>query len=250
MAKKMDLKSGSSKKPHEYIIFPLDLPTLDEATHYVRLLKNYIGLFKVGLELFVKEGPKILRAIAEETPTKIFLDMKFHDIPETVSGAQKAANAHHATFITVHCEEGKGLLKAVVDSVKNGTKILGITVLTSLSKEDLKEIGIREDLQDPTQLVLHRARLAKLAGCSGVVCSGKEVKAVKQEFGKDFIVVVPAIRPKWSVVNADDQKRITTPYDAIKDGADYIVVGRPIKNAPDPIEAVKKIAKEIEQALS
>jgi orotidine-5'-phosphate decarboxylase len=235
--------------PHEYIIFPLDFPSLDEAIKFINLLHDHVGLFKVGLELFVKEGPKVLQAIAKATHTKIFLDMKFHDIPETVSAAQKAARFHGAKFITVHCDEGTGLLKAVVDSAKNGTQVLGVTVLTSLSAKDLEEIGISKELQDPRKLVLHRARLANKANCAGVICSGNEVEAVKKEFGKDFIVVVPGIRPTWGDVPNDDQKRISTPYAAIKNGADYIVVGRPIKFAKSPLDATKRIAEEIEKAL-
>ncbi|MBW2553913.1 MAG: orotidine-5'-phosphate decarboxylase, partial [Deltaproteobacteria bacterium] len=198
--------------PHEHIIFPLDVPSLKEAKKYIHLLNDHVGLFKVGLELFVSEGPQVMQAIAKESPAKVFLDMKFHDIPETVSGAQKAANVHGAKFITVYCDEGSQLLRAVVDSVKNGTKVLGITVLTSLSKKDLKDIGICEELQDPRELVLHRAEIAKRTGCSGVVCSGNEVRAVKEKFGKDFIVVVPGIRPSWGQIQNDDQARISTPF--------------------------------------
>ncbi len=234
--------------PHERIIFPLDFPSFKEAKKYIRLLKDHVGLFKVGLELFVSEGPKVMQSIAKESPAKVFLDMKFHDIPETVSGAQKAANVHGAKFITVYCDEGSQLLRAVVDSVHNGTKVLGITVLTSLSKKDLKDIGICEELQDPRELVLHRAEIAKRSGCSGVVCSGNEVRAVKEKFGKDFIVVVPGIRPSWGHIQNDDQTRISTPFNAIINGADYIVVGRPIRHAHDPVEAAKRIADEIEKA--
>jgi orotidine-5'-phosphate decarboxylase len=234
--------------PHEHIIFPLDVPSLKEAKKYIHLLNDHVGLFKVGLELFVSEGPQVMQAIAKESPAKVFLDMKFHDIPETVSGAQKAANVHGAKFITVYCDEGSQLLRAVVDSVKNGTKVLGITVLTSLSKKDLKDIGICEELQNPRALVLHRAEIAKRTGCSGVVCSGNEVRAVKEKFGKDFIVVVPGIRPSWGQIQNDDQARISTPFNAIINGADYIVVGRPIRQANDPVEAAKRIADEIEEA--
>lgn len=235
--------------PHERIIFPLDFPSFKEAEKYIQLLKDHVGLFKVGLELFVSEGPKVLQAIAKQSPAKVFLDMKFHDIPATVSGAQKAANVHGAQFITVFCDEGKRLLGAVVDSAQKGTKVLGITVLTSLSEEDLKDMGMCEVLQDPKKLVLHRAEIAKRAGCSGVVCSGNEVKAVKEKFGKDFIVVVPGIRPSWGHIPNDDQARITTPFDAIINGADYIVVGRPIRCADDPLKATKRIVDEIEKAL-
>lgn len=235
--------------PYQRIIFPLDFPNLKEAGKYISLLKDHVGLFKIGLELFVSEGPGAIKAVAEKTGAEIFLDMKFHDIPETVMGALRAARMHRIKFITVHCDEGSKLLGAAVDSAKKGTKVLAVTLLTSLSREDLKEIGMREDLQDPVKLVLHRADLARRAGCSGVVCSGREVKAVKERFGKDFIVVVPGIRPSWAHVSNDDQSRIVTPYEAIINGADYIVIGRPIRDAKDPSEAAIRVAKEIEEAV-
>lgn len=235
--------------PHERIIFPLDVPALKEAVKYINLLKDHVGVFKVGLELFVSEGPKVLRYITKETHTKIFLDLKFHDIPETVSRAQRAANTLGANFITVHCAEGSSLLKAVVDSVESKISVLAITVLTSLSREDIIDAGIKEELQDPLKLALHRAEMAKKSGCAGVVCSGREVKAVKERFGRDFLVVVPGVRPAWSEISNDDQSRITTPYKAITNGADYIVVGRPIRDAKDPKDAAKKVADEIDRAI-
>jgi orotidine-5'-phosphate decarboxylase len=132
---------------------------------------------------------------------------------------------------------------------KGKTRILAVTVLTSLSKCNMQEIGITSELQDPLKLVLYRAGLAKKAGCTGVVCSGKEVKAVKEKFGRDFITVVPGVRPTWSQVSNDDQARVVTPFDAIRDGADYIVVGRPIRNAQDPKAAAQKVADEIQEAM-
>src|SRR3972149_1004677 len=250
------------REPKDRIIFPLDFPDYNSAKKYVEILKGHIGLFKIGLELFVKEGPEILKLISGEGKAKIFLDLKFHDIPETVKGAMKSANALGAEFITVHCDEGRKLLDAAVEAaanppipplVKGGkggfTKVLAVTVLTSLSRDSLKEMGMREELQDPLKLVLHRARIAKSAGCAGVVCSGLEASFVRKEFGNDFIIVTPGIRPSWSVIKNDDQQRIVTPSDAIKAGADYIVVGRPIRTAKDPVDAVKRIEKEIEEAL-
>jgi len=232
------------------IIFPLDLPTGKEALKYVNLLKDHVGVFKIGLELFVSEGPSVVHAVKKAAPgLKIFLDMKFHDIPETVRRAAGAAAKLGVDFITVHCEEGMGLLRAAADEA-GGMKVLGITVLTSLSKEDLKGT-------DPEELVLRRAEMAKLAGLSGVVCSGREVKRVKEAFGRDFIAVVPGIRfsadtvreKDIKAVKKDDQKRVVAPYEAIKDGADYIVVGRPIKDAKDPLKAAALVASEIERAI-
>lgn len=236
--------------PKDRIIFALDVSTIKEAEELVRLLKDHVGMFKIGLQLFVGEGPKVIDAVlSQSSQTKVFLDMKFHDIPETVRGALKSANMHGVEFVTVHCDEGKGLLKTAVESTGGKTNILGVTVLTSLSKDDLVDIGIGPELRDPEKLVLHRARIAKAAGCYGIVCSGEEVKAVKKEFGDSLVVVTPGIRLAGDKIKNDDQKRIVTPYQAIYDGADYIVVGRPIRNAPDPARAADAIAKEIEQAL-
>jgi len=215
------------------------------------LLDEHVGLFKVGLELFVSVGPRILRGIRERSAAGIFLDLKFHDIPATVKNAFLAASAHGVTFTTVHCDEGRGLLRSVVENNPSGTKILAVTVLTSLESKNLKELGYLDRyVTDITELVMLRARMAKEAGCSGVVCSGLEVERVKVELGKDFIVVTPGIRPAWSVAGKDDQKRIITPHQAIQRGADYIVVGRPIRTAEKPIEATKRVLDEIEMAIS
>ncbi|MBC8459865.1 MAG: orotidine-5'-phosphate decarboxylase [Deltaproteobacteria bacterium] len=239
------------KRPKDYLIFPLDVPTYQEAIRYVEILKEHVGLFKVGLELFVSVGPKILRTIRERSEAGIFLDLKFHDIPATVKGAFLAASAHGVTFTTVHCDEGEGLLRSVVENNPSGTKILAVTVLTSLESKNLKELGYLDRyVNDITELVLLKARMAKEAGCSGVVCSGLEVEKVKANLGKDFIVVTPGIRPAWPLGGKDDQKRIITPYQALKNGADYIVVGRPIRIAEKPIEAAKKVLDEIETAIS
>jgi orotidine-5'-phosphate decarboxylase len=239
------------KRPRDYLIFPLDVSTYEEAIRHVDLLKEYVGLFKVGLELFVSVGPKILRAIKDRCEAGVFLDLKFHDIPATVKNACLAASGYGVTFTTVHCDEGGGLLRSVVENNPSDTKILAITVLTSLETEDLKQLGYSDTyINDISKLVMLRARMAKEAGCSGVVCSGLEVEKVKAELGKDFLVVTPGIRPAWSVVGKDDQKRIITPLQAIKRGADYIVVGRPIRAAKEPIEAAEKVLDEIKMAIS
>ncbi|MBI5642326.1 MAG: orotidine-5'-phosphate decarboxylase [Deltaproteobacteria bacterium] len=233
--------------PKDRIIFALDVPSLSEAEKYAGMLKDHVGVFKVGLELFVACGPAVIEAV-KKSGQGIFLDMKFHDIPETVRGAMRSASALGAEFITVHCDEGGALLKAAVEGNTGSAKVLGVTVLTSLSDESLKEIGIDTNkYRTPLDLVLHRARLAKLAGCAGVVCSGHEVDSVKNEFGPDFIVVTPGIRSSGDAVG--DQKRVVTPYEAIYNGADYIVVGRPIRKAHDPRKAAELIAREIGKAL-
>jgi orotidine-5'-phosphate decarboxylase len=239
------------KEPKDYLIFPLDVPTYEEAISYVELLGRHVGLFKVGLELFVSVGPKILRAIRDTSGAGIFLDLKFHDIPATVKNAFLAASAHGVALTTIHCDAGKNLLRSVVENNPSGTKILAVTVLTSLGSEDVKALGYRDRyINNITELVMLKARIAKDAGCSGVVCSGLEVERVKAELGKDFIVATPGIRPAWSLAGKDDQKRIITPYQAVRGGADYLVVGRPIRTAEHPTEAAKRVVDEIEMALS
>ncbi len=235
--------------PEERIIFPLDLPTLDEALGFVRVLRGRVGLFKIGLELFVREGPGAVRAVKELAPEAgIFLDLKFHDIPATVQGAMQSAMRLGVEFVTVHCGGGQGLLKGAAQCQgEDKIKVLGVTVLTSLSATDLKDVGINPRYSDPADLVLHRARLARVAGCAGIVCSGLEAPAVREEFGPEFLIITPGIREASGSVG--DQKRVVTPSRAICNGADYIVVGRPIREASDPAEAAKRIAEGVEQGM-
>jgi orotidine-5'-phosphate decarboxylase len=237
-------------QPKERLIFPLDVPNKDEAARFISQLKNEVGLFKVGLELFMAEGPAFLQFMTDDAQVDYFLDLKFHDIPATIWSAQ-ARIMKGAKLTTVHVDQGQKTLKAGVKALGNGVKVLGVTVLTHLGPDDLEAMGIaKEYAQNPTKLVLLRAKLAKEAGCDGVVCAGTEVGAVKDEFGKDFLVVCPAIRPAWSVVPGDDQRRITTPYEAIKAGADYIVVGRPIRLSDDPAMAAHRVVEEIKNGLA
>ncbi len=239
------------KQPKEYIIFPLDLPSLDKAIPYVQALRKDVGLFKVGLELFISEGPAILKAIRDQTEAGIFLDLKLHDIPATVQRAFVAASRYGPQFVTVHCDEGGDVLKAVAMNNPGGTKILAVTVLTSLDQNKLKVAGYAPRYaEDLPALVLLKARMAEEAGCHGVVCSGLEVANVKRALGPELIAVTPGIRPAWSLVEGDDQRRIVTPADAIKNGADYVVVGRPIRDAADPRDGAKRVAEEIGNVLS
>ena len=238
------------KAPKDFIIFPLDLPDHDQAMRYVGLLKEHVGLFKVGLELFISQGPGILKAIREAGGAGIFLDLKLHDIPATVQRAFMAASKHGPEFVTVHCDEGKDTLRDVAKNNPGGTRILAITVLTSLNQDNLFQLGYRKEYaEDISRLVLLKAGTAKKAGCHGVVCSGHEVAMVKRELGNALIVVTPGIRPEWSIVGQDDQKRIVTPKIAVEQGADYIVVGRPIRDAQNPADAAKRVADEIAVAL-
>lgn len=233
--------------PRDRLIFPLDVPNKAEAVKFISLLKDEVGLFKVGLELFMAEGPAFLQFLGD-TRVDFFLDLKFHDIPATMEGA-KARIMKGAKFVTVHVDQGKKALQASVGALKNSAKVLGVTVLTHLGPDDLAAMGIAKEYAHPTKLVLLRAKLAKEAGCDGVVCAGTEAKAVKAAFGPDFLVVCPGIRPAWAAVPGDDQRRITTAYDAIKNGADYIVVGRPIRQAADPATAARRVVQEIAAGL-
>lgn len=232
-------------QPKDRLIFALDVPNRAEAESYIQVLKEEVGLFKVGLELFVAEGPPFLQFLAESYGVDYFLDLKFHDIPPTVNRAL-ARIFKGARLATVHVDSGRETLQAG----RGGVKLLGVTVLTHLGPDDLEAMGLKTEFaQNPTKLVLLRAKLAKEAGCAGVVCAGTEARAVKAAFGPDFLVVCPAIRPAWSVVAGDNQRRITTPFQAIQAGADYIVVGRPIRQAADPAAAARRIVQEIAEGL-
>jgi orotidine-5'-phosphate decarboxylase len=231
------------------LIFPLDVPDMGEASRLVTILGAHVGVFKIGLELFVAAGPHVVQRIGELTDAGIFLDLKLHDIPETIRRAVRALpRPTRVTFLTVHCDPG--LLAATMEEVSPPTRVLAVTVLTSLDQEQLLRLGIRPELaKEPVQLVLHRAAIAAEAGCHGVVCSGGEVAAVRRQFGDRLLTVVPGIRPDWSGVGGDDQRRVATPYEAVRDGADYIVVGRPIRDAADPGQAAARIVAEIERGL-
>jgi orotidine-5'-phosphate decarboxylase len=237
------------KPGKDYIIFPLDVSSRKEAVKYVSALKEEVGLFKVGLELFISEGPAILKTIREITSAGIFLDLKLHDIPETMRRAFLAAAQYRPTFVTVHCDQGEGMLKEAALNNAGNTKALAVTLLTSLNTRNLATLGYKDQyVNDLSALVLLRARIAREAGCQGVVCSGQEVARIKKDL-PDLIAVTPGIRPAWSVIGQDDQKRVVTPSAAVKNGADYIVVGRPIRDAKSPADAAKKTAEEIESAL-
>lgn len=239
------------KDPKSRLIFALDVPNLDEAISFVQKLDGSVGMFKVGLELFIKEGPAVFSAIKDHSDAEIFLDLKLHDIPATVERAVQSAAAHKVRFLTVHCAGGEEMLKAAVTGAgDSGLQILGVTVLTSMGTEHLtEEIGFREDI-NITELIAEYARQAKDAGCAGVVCSGTEVAFIRQLFRDSFLTVTPGIRPAEGLVTHDDQSRVATPRTAISGGADYLVVGRPIRDADNPKTAAQKIVQEISEALS
>lgn len=236
-------------EPRDRLIFPLDVSDGHQAKRYIELLQGEVGMFKVGLELFVAAGPQIFQNLSAACGVGFFLDLKFHDIPATMRAALN--NLFPGVLLTtIHCEQGEGLLGATAAARSRGIQVLGVTVLTSLNTADLLAGGIDPRYADPpARLVLRRAALAKAAGCSGVVCAATEARAVKEQFGWDFLVVCPGIRPEWAAVPQDDQKRVLTPYQAIREGADFVVVGRPIRQAAEPVAAARRVVAEIAAAL-
>jgi len=238
------------RQPKDYIIFPLDVASPDEAKRYVELLAGYVGLFKVGLELFVRAGPDIVRFINARGAAGVFLDLKLHDIPATVFRAMSGIADLGVRFATVHCGETLKMIEAAVKGSRGAVDILGVTVLTSVAADDIRRAGYRSEFYpDLIRLVKKRAAMAKTAGCAGVVCSGHEAAMIKREFGQDFAAVTPGIRPQWSLGGQNDQQRVTTPARAIRNGSDYLVIGRPIRDAADPVQAAVKVAAEIAAAI-
>ena len=238
------------KTAKDYIIFPLDVSSVKTAKYYVETLSESVGMFKIGLELFIRSGPDIIDFIKSSGATGVFLDLKLHDIPATVSRAMQNIADLGVAFATVHCGETFIMLEAAVKGGKDKVSVLGVTVLTSVLNQDLESAGFRKKYYDDlSRLVIKRAAMAKQAGCKGIVCSALEVKLIKETFGQDFIAVTPGIRPEWDAGGKNDQRRVTTPSRAIENGSDYLVIGRPIRNANDPKDAALRIAQEIETVL-
>ncbi len=243
-------KVRKEKKGRDYIIFPLDFSSIKEAEHYVKILSAKVGMFKIGLEFFIYHGPFIVEMIRDLSGADIFLDLKLHDISVTVKRAMEGVVATGADFVTVHCSSSEKMLEMAVEGGHGKTGVLGVTLLTDNDGSVVRDAGFKDKYSaDPGLLVLKRAEMAFSAGCSGVVCSGREAGIVKQRFGKDFLVVTPGIRPGFAEIKNDDQQRIVTPGAAVIAGADFIVVGRPIRTASDPAYAADAIADEIENAL-
>jgi orotidine-5'-phosphate decarboxylase len=238
------------KSAKDYIVFPLDVPDADTALSLVDRLAHDVGMFKVGLELFIRSGPELVRRILSAGSATVFLDLKLHDIPVTVKRAMSQVAELGVFFATVHCGESRAMLEAAVEGAGGRVQVLGVTVLTSISPADVAAAGYRDVYADDLQrLVEKKAAMARDAGCAGVVCSGREVQAIKRAFGSDFQAVTPGIRPSSGGVAADDQARVVTPAMAIRRGADYLVIGRPIRDAKDPRSAAQAIAGEIQDAL-
>lgn len=236
--------------PKDRLILPLDVPDRDQALRLVDRLWEHVGFFKVGWELFMAEGPRFFRDLAAYSPVGLFLDLKLFDIPATVTAALRHI-APGAALTTVHCDIGREGLRRLRESLGGQQcRIFGVTLLTSVSPADLEGLGYPPHFaRDPAALVVVKAKLAQEAGCHGVVCSGREVGRVKEACGADFLAVCPGIRPEWAGVPGDDQRRTATAYEAVKNGADYLVVGRPIRQAPDPAAAARRLAEEIAAGL-
>jgi orotidine-5'-phosphate decarboxylase len=231
------------------LIFALDVPSTEEARRWIARLADEVGLFKVGLELFIRGGPALVRQIVATGRAGVFLDLKLHDIPATVGRAMAAAADLGVSMATVHCGEAPAMLEAAVAAADSRMAVLAVTLLTSVSSVELAAAGYPPDLAaDPGALVLRRAATARAAGCSGVVCAGGEARAVKSRLGPDFMVVTPGIRLAGADSLSHDQRRVATPAAAIAAGADYLVVGRPIRDAADPVATARRIAAEMSAA--
>ncbi len=233
--------------PKEKIIFALDVDHFSDAQQWVKLLKNQVGMFKVGKQLFTHAGPKVIDMILAKGQ-KVFLDLKFHDIPNTVAKAGEEATKHNVTMFNLHALGGSEMMKKTVEGSRAIAKTLGIpkplilavTLLTSMDEETIKEVGIQGPI---VEQVGRLASLAMKAGVDGVVASPQEVAIIRNRCGDNFLIVTPGIRMPWS--KSDDQKRTLSPKEAMAAGADYLVIGRPIKEAKDPLEAVEKIVEDM-----
>ncbi|MGB9893468.1 MAG: orotidine-5'-phosphate decarboxylase [Candidatus Saccharicenans sp.] len=232
------------------IIIALDVKNREEAKKVLESLPEAI-IFKVGLELFTAEGPAILNLV-KGYGKEVFLDLKLHDIPNTVAGAVRSAVRHEISMLTLHAAGGLEMMKRGLEAAREEAEkenqpvplILGVTVLTSLRDSDLQEIGFSSNSKDQ---VIRLARLAAEAGIEGIVCSPQEIEPLRAELGNKVRIVTPGIRPSWA--EAQDQKRIMTPAEAIQKGADFLVIGRPITQAIRPDEAFSRVVEELEAAI-
>jgi orotidine-5'-phosphate decarboxylase len=243
------MKEQTMKQGKDFIIFALDVPSVDRAKQLAFQLKECVGLFKIGLELFIRGGPDLIQQIRETTGAGIFLDLKLHDIPATVERAMRVIATLDVDLATVHCSDNRSMMEAAVAGSLGNVGVLGVTVLTSVAGSDLKASGYRNEIvEDINILVEDRALAAREAGCAGVVCSGLEVQRIKAHCGDRFLAVTPGVRMAGGD-HSDDQRRVVTPAKAVSGGADYIVVGRPIRDAADPVAAARQIAAEIDKVL-
>jgi orotidine-5'-phosphate decarboxylase len=227
------------------IIFALDVPTFDEAQHWASVLAGQVGMFKVGKQLFTAHGPDIVRMV-QDSGGEIFLDLKYHDIPNTVAMASLEAARLGAKLINLHALGGYEMMAKTMETLDRDfaggdrSRVLAVTILTSSTGETLREVGIEHPV---AEMVVRLALLAQKAGIDGVVASPLEVGLIREACGPDFLIVTPGVRPAFAAV--DDQKRIMTPGEAVSAGSDFLVIGRPISAAKDPLAAAEAIVQEI-----
>ena len=229
------------------LIVALDVSSAAQARQIVQSIGESASTYKIGKQLFTAEGPQVVRDLVA-SGRKVFLDLKFHDIPDTVASAVREAAKLQVSMLTVHASGGSKMLKAAAEAAAQSPAkpmVLAVTVLTSLSDADLAEIGVSGHIQ--TQ-VLRLGSLARAAGCGGLVASGQETRELRRELGSDFAIVTPGVRPTGTA--AGDQARVLTPKDAIAAGATYLVVGRPILEAANPAQAAAAIVQEIGEAVA
>ena len=224
------------------LIVALDVSSTADARGLVQRIGDAAGLYKVGLQLFTAEGPAFVREMVS-SGRKVLLDLKFHDIPNTVGQAVRQAAELGVSMLTLHGSGGAAMLKAATDAAGGRVTLLAVTVLTSMNDDDLQEVGIAGR---PLDQVLRIAALAKAAGLAGVVASPQEAAQIRKSLGEGFAIVTPGVRPAGS--SLDDQQRVATPAGAIAAGATHLVIGRPISHAANPADAARSILQEIEQA--
>lgn len=233
------------------LVLALDTPDKESALDLVRRTRDAVGTYKVGLELFTAAGPQLLEKLRREG-VDIFLDLKMHDIPSTVAAGVRAAAKHGVSLLTVHALGGPQMLQAAMRALSEQTaipgqaltRVLGVSVLTHHTGNELRAMGLSDD---PAELVMRLVRLCHDNGLDGCVCSPEEARLVREEAGEDFLIVCPGIRPEGAPLG--DQARTATPFEAMRDGADYLVVGRPIRTAPDPAKVAAEILEEMQRGL-
>ncbi|HVP66289.1 MAG TPA: orotidine-5'-phosphate decarboxylase [Anaeromyxobacteraceae bacterium] len=226
-------------EPRERICAALDFPTWREAEPFARAVAPEVGWLKVGLELFAADGPSAVRE-ARALGRPVFLDLKLHDIPNTVEGAARAAAASGASLLTVHAAGGEEMVRAAVRGAAGRLRVVAVTVLTSLDDAALGRVGLAGPAEEA---VLRLARLAVGAGAAGLVCSPREVAAIRRQLGAEPLLVVPGVRPSGAA--RGDQARVATPAEAVKAGADMVVLGRPLREGGDPAAAARAIARDL-----
>ena len=226
------------------IAVALDAPDLETAARWAGLVTPHVSALKIGLELYLRYGPDVVASVRGASGAQIFLDLKLHDIPATVAGAARAVARLRPAFLTVHAAAGPAAIKAAAEAIP-AARIVAVTVLTSLGEADLDHIG----LAGPVSSAVRRlATLAVAAGARGLVCSPQEVAAVRAEVGDDIMLITPGVRPAGAEQN--DQARVATPEEALRSGADLLVIGRPITGAADPGAAAAAIAASLRRAES